>query len=175
MRVIPDPVESGFFRDFLPLLPDEVRAALAQGMDNHLERIDDAARQKVWDAWLKRYLDLRLVGVPVALSVSETKHMLEWCLHLGPAFPEAVDRVSKMPQKAVFAFSVMKDLLENPALERFSLHVCRLVIVALQAEDYPHLHDEALTLHKKLKKTISGTPELNTFEELLYLRGWQKK
>ena len=175
MQVIPDPVESGFFRDFLPLLPDEVRGALAQGMGNRLEGLDDAARQKLWDTWLRRYLDLRLVGVPVALSATETKHMLEWCLHLGPVFPEAVDRISKMPQKAVFAFSIVKDLLVNAALEKFPVYACRLVIVALQAEDYPHLHEDALTLHQKLKNAIPGTPELKALEELLYVRGWEKK
>lgn len=175
MRVIADPLESGFFRDFLPLLPDEVRGALAQGMDHHLEQLDDAGREKLWDGWLKRYMDLRLVGVPVALSVVETKHMLEWCLHLGPVFPQVVERVRKMPQKAVFAYSVVDDLLKNPVLDKFPLDACRLVTVALQAEDYPHLHDSLLALHQKFKDTIAGTPEFNAYEELLYLRGWKKK
>jgi len=175
MRIIPDPLESAFFRDFLPLLPVEVRGALAQGMDHHLEQLDDAGREKLWERWLKRYLDLRLVGVPIALSVVETKHMLEWCLHLGPVFPQAVERVRKMPQKAVFAFSVVEDLLKNPVLEKFPLDACRLVTVALQAEDYPHLHDSLLKLHQKFKDTIAGTPEFTTYEELLYLRGWKRK
>jgi hypothetical protein len=106
MQVIPEPLESGLFSDFLPVLPDEVRGALAQGMDHHLERLDDAGREKLWASWLEHYLDLRLVGVPVALSTVETKHMVEWCLHLGPVFPQAVERIRKMPLKAIFAYGI---------------------------------------------------------------------
>jgi len=175
MQIIPDPVESGFFREYLPLLPDSVRADLARGMGRHLEKIDDAARQKLWTDWLRQYLDLRLMGVPVALSDGETKHMLNWCEHLVPVFPEAVDRVVKMRLKNVFAYSVITYLLKSPALEKFPLHVCRLANAGLGAEDYPYLHGEAIALHSRLKAAIPDTPELNAFEELLYLRGWNKK
>jgi len=175
MQVIPDPVESGFFRDFLPLLPDEVRGAVARGMDDQLKKMDDADRQRLWSTWLKRYVDLRLVGVPVALSTLETKHMLEWCLHLGPAFAEAVDRIVQMPQESVFAFSIFKELVTKPSVDSSPIHACRLAIAALRAEDYPHFHEELRILHQKIKNSIRGTSELDEYEELLYLRGWEKK
>jgi hypothetical protein len=175
MHVIPDPVDSGFFRDFLPLLPDEVRSALADGMQRYLKGMDNRRREELWEVWLERYIDLRLIGVPVALSLSETKHMLEWCLHLGPVFPRAVDRIAKMPRKGVFAYGLIDELLKSDALDKFPIHACRLAIAALQAEDYPSLHESLLTLHKKLKSTINGTNELTSFEELLYLRGWQRR
>jgi SIR2-like protein len=175
MHVVRDPVESGFFRDFLPPLPDPVRAALAQGMDRQLERMESTEIENLWRTWLERYVDLRLVGIPAALSVAETKYMLNWCLHLGPVFPAAVDRIVKMPQQAIFAYSVIEGLLKNPVLERFPLHACRLLIVALTYEDFPHLHASLLIVHQKLKTAIHGAPELSAFEELLYLRGWEKK
>jgi hypothetical protein len=174
MTVIDDPVESGFFRDFLPLLPDFVRGALARGIGNHLQKIDDKRRLWVWETWLRRYLDSRLIGVPVALSLDETKCMLEWCLHLGPAFEEAVDRISKMQHKEVFAYSIIEDLLKSPLLEKHPSHACRLAVSALKAEDFPYLYDGLLSLHQKFKKSIPGTHDLNAFEELLYLRGWEK-
>ena len=175
MHVVENPVESGFFRDFLPPLPDAVRAALAQGMDRYLERMDPAEIEKLWHAWLARYIDLRLVGIPAALSVAETKYMLNWCNHLGPVFPDAVDRIVRMPHQRVFAYSVIERLLKNQILEQFPLHACRLAIVALKYEDFPHLHASLLTVHQKLKNAIPSTPELIAFEELLYLRGWEKK
>jgi PAS domain-containing protein len=174
MRVIPNPVDSGFFRDFLPLLPDNVRAALAHGMERHLEQMSSEEQGKLWTTWLRDYLDLRLMGVPVALSVGETKHILEWCLHLRTVFPEAVDRVVQMPFKAVFAYSVIKDLLGNSVLAEFPLHACRFANVTLKAEDFPHLHDDLVSLHAKLKAKISNTEEIKELEELLYLRGWKK-
>ncbi|NQV28773.1 MAG: DUF4020 domain-containing protein [Rhodopirellula sp.] len=175
MQVISDPVESGFFRDFLPLLSDDVRGSLAWGMGNQLKELDDAECQKLWDTWLKRYLDLRLVGVPVALVTAETEHMLEWCLYLGPAFEEAVDRVTPMPQKSVFAYGILVDLATSPAVDQSPLAACRLANAALEAEDYPDLHDSLVTLHEKFENTIRRTPEFVRYEELLYQRGWRKK
>ena len=174
IHVIPDPVNSGFFQDFLPLLSEEVRGSLAIGMGNQLEGLDDAKCQNLWDTWLKRYLDLRLVGIPVALSTAETKRMLKWCLYLGPAFPEAVERITQMPQEAAFTYGILKDLEESSLVDQSPLAACRLTISALRAEDYPHLHPSLITLHEKFKKTICRTPEFSEYEELLYLRGWKK-
>ena len=95
--------------------------------------------------------------------------------HLGPVFPLVVERVRKMPQKAVFAYSVIDELSKSPLLEKFPIDACRLVIVALQAEAFPCLHGQLLDLHKRFKDTIAGTSELTTYEELLYVRGWKKK
>ncbi len=36
------------------------------------------------------------------------------------------------------------------------------------------LHEHHSQLHSKFKQTISGAPEFKEFEELLYLRGWNK-
>lgn len=174
-HVIPNPVESGFFRDFLPLLPDNVRSALAIGIMQQLQRFDDVRRKQIWDTWLRRYVDLRRIGVPVALSFSEAKYMLEWCLYLGPVFAEAVDSIAILPQKDVNAFGIISTLLKSSVLDTFPLHCCRLVIAALRAEDFPHLHPDLLTLHKNFKDAIAGTLELQALEELLYLRGWNKK
>lgn len=174
MHVIPNPVESGFFRDFLPLLPDAVRGSLAIGMGNDLKRMNDAERQTLWNTWLRNYLDLRLVGVPVALSTAETQHMLEWCLHMGPLFAEAVERIAKMPQKDVFAFSILRDLCASPLVDGSPLAACRLIISALEGEDHAHLHKELITLHERLKLVIPKEPEFAKYEELLFDRGWTK-
>ncbi len=170
-HVIPDPVDSCVFRDVLPLLPEEVRGSLAIGMGKQLKELDNAEGRKLWDTWLKRYLDLRLAGVPVALSTAETKHMLEWCLHLGPAFSEAVERIAQMPQAAVFVYGILNDLAKSPSVDESPLAACRLANSALSAEDYPHLHDSLVTLHEKFKGTIRREPEFFKYEELLYLRG----
>jgi hypothetical protein len=80
-----------------------------------------------------------------------------------------------MPLKAIFAYGIIEELAKSPLLERFPLDACRLVIAVLQAEDFPHLHDQLLSLHQKFKDTIAGTSEITTYEELLYVRGWKRK
>jgi len=45
----------------------------------------------------------------------------------------------------------------------------------MKGEEYLFLHNSLLTLHDKFKQTISGKPEFQEFEELLYSRGWKKQ
>ena len=174
MRIIQNPVKAGFFRDFLPRLPERVRGSLAQGMGNFLEATLPEKAGEVWNLWLKEYLDLRLVGVPVALSDQETKSMADWCLYLGSVFPEAVQRVVQMRLKDVFAYGIIDKLLKNPVLETFPKESCRYINALLKGDEHQFLHEQHSQLHNKFKQAISGTPEFKEFEELLYLRGWKK-
>lgn len=171
--VIKNPVESGFFRDFLPVLPEKVRGTLAQGIANVLEASPVKAVE-IWNLWLKDYLDSRLIGVPVALSDEETKAMAEWCLYLDSAFPEAVQRIQQMRLKGVFGYGIVEKMLKSPLLNTFPRASCGYLNAVMKGEEYPFLHDEHSQLYSKFKETISGTPEFKEFEELLYLRGWKK-
>jgi SIR2-like domain/Domain of unknown function (DUF4020) len=175
--VIPNPIQVGFFRDFLPPLPEKVRGALNRGIGNFLESMPTEKAKEIWDAWLKEYLDLRLIGVPVALSVEETNAIAHWCPYLGNAFPEAVQRLMLMPLKGVNAYGIIDKLLKDPQnslLERFPKESCNYIIAVLKGEEYPFLDEKHSQLHNKFKQTIPSTLELRNFEELLYLRGWKK-
>lgn len=173
MWVVPEPVDSGFFRDFLPRLPEKVRGSLATGMENCLKGMPPEKIKETWDTWLKEYLDLRLIGVPVALSTLETKEMAAWCLYLGDAFPEGVQRIIQMPLKNIFAIDMFDKLLGSPAVEKFPKQACAYVNALLKAEEFKHLHNSILGLHGAFKQTIPSAPEFKEFEELLYLRGWK--
>ncbi|MGA9452797.1 MAG: hypothetical protein WBW41_15805 [Verrucomicrobiia bacterium] len=144
-------------------------------MGNFLEATPPEKAGEAWNLWLKEYLDLRLVGVPVALSDLETKAMADWCLCLVPVFPDAVQRIVQMRLKDVFAYGIIEKLLKSPVLESFPRESCRYVNAVLKGEEHPHFfHEQYSQLHSKFKQTIAGTPEFKEFEELLYLRGWKK-
>jgi hypothetical protein len=175
MEVIPNPLESGFFAEFLPLLPDVVRESMAREMRHHLEKSDDAHRKKVWDTWLRQYIDDRLIGIPSPLVAAETRQMLQWPLYLGAAFADAVERVVKMPLSRVMTYGLLKAMLESSHLTAFPRSACRLINAALTAEEHAYMNDELLALHERLKATIPGSAELNAFEAALYARGWKKK
>jgi hypothetical protein len=174
IHVVSNPVESGFFRDFLPLLPDRARESLASTIGEQLESQNEDEIRQLWNAWLKRYLELRLVGIPLALSTSETKHMLAWCLHVGPVFSEAVELIVQMPQKGVFAYGILSDLAESPLVDEFPQVACRLAVAAMRAEEYPALHDSLNKLHQRFKLKIHKEAIFSEYEELLYLRDWKK-
>ena len=173
MRVIKNPVESGFFRDFLPRLPETVRGSLVHGMGEFLGE-SRAKADEIWNLWLKEYLDSRLVGVPVALSIAETRAMADWCLYFDTAFVESVERIAKMHLKKVFAYGIIEKLLKSSLLDKFPRESCVYANAVMKGEDYPILDSKHSQLYNKFKQTIPGSPEIKEFEELLYLRGWQK-
>ncbi len=175
--VLADPLETGFFRDFLPLLTEESRGSMAVGIEMALNRLNDEERQQLWDRWLRRYLEQRLVGIPVSLSTAETKYMLLWCLSLGPVFPEAVDLVVQMPLRGsgdVESYRVFHELIESPLTNAFPLAACRLAIAVMHADEHMTFRGTPEALHEKLKLAIATAPEFKTFEELLYRRGWRQ-
>ncbi|HVM59956.1 MAG TPA: SIR2 family protein [Verrucomicrobiae bacterium] len=173
IHVLPNPVESGFFQEFLPLLPEHVLRALALGFTNSLTKMPPERTKALWDKWLREYLDSRLVGVPVALSTKETSVMAEWCPCLGLVFPEAVARIVQMPLRNVSVYSIMQILQTSPVLTQFPKDACRYIVAVLKAEDFPSLHPSLSVVHDQFKKSIRNTPEFREFEELLYLRGWK--
>ena len=174
MNVIANPLESGFFREFLPLLPETVRVALAQGMGHVLKSMSPGKTEAVWTAWLMEYLDQRLLGIPVALSTDETKAMVEWCLDLSSVFPAAVQRIVQMPLRNIVSYGIIDRLLASPVLESFPKEACVYATAILNSETYPLPNNNLSILEGKLKETISGTSEFRDFEELLYLRGWKQ-
>lgn len=174
MQVIPNPVQEGFFRDFLPLLPEKIRGSLAEGMGKFLEKMPVERIAETWEAWLKSYLDWRLLGVPVALCAEETRAMAQWPLYLTAVFPDVVSRIVRMPLKSVFAYSIVGGLQKSSVLDQFPRAACAYLVAILKAEDFSHLHELFPVAYERFRGTIAGTPEFREFEELLYLRGWTK-
>jgi SIR2-like domain/Domain of unknown function (DUF4020) len=175
--IVPNPVQSGFFRDFLPPLPENVRIAMARGIGDFLEKCPPDKIEQTWDTWLKEYIDLRLMGVPVALSNGEATAMLDWCLYLADHFPEAIERIVQMQFKGAHSFTIIHKLVKPPFdsfLEKFPKESCRYIVAILKAEEYPFLDEKHSQLYDKLKTKILGTPDLDELEKVLYLRGWKK-
>jgi hypothetical protein len=172
MQLIQNPLKSGFFQDFLPCLPDKPREALAQGILECLQSLQAEKVTRVWRNWLGEYFDLRLVGVPVALSPNEANAMANWGLELGPVFPEAVERITRLPLKGVVGLPIFQTLLKGRLVRDFPIECCRYINAIMKGEEYPFLNDELLGLHQVLKRKICARPEFKELEKLLYLCGW---
>lgn len=173
MRTVDNPVTSGFFKEFLPLLPDEIRASLARGIGDFIEKMTAAEQKKVWDTWLRDYLDKRLLGIPVSLGHEESREIADWCLDLGDLFPAAVTLVSKMPLKKVFVHGLIDKLLSSPLLGKYPETACEFMVVAMRADDFRHLHGDFPKLHAKLKELIPRSPHLRVLETQMYELGWK--
>lgn len=165
-----NPIDSGFINEFLPNIPAIARVGFADWLERFLKNTE-TDKKIIWDSWLRDYVDMRLMGMPIPLSPEEGHHMIEWCLHLEPIFSEAVDRITKVPCKKTFTYGLIKNLAKAPMIDSHPLHSCKLLNVVLKQEDYPRIHPELTGLHEKWKPQIGKSETFQEFEELMFKRG----
>jgi hypothetical protein len=175
MRVISNPLQSGFISDVIPKLSEDVRGSLAHGMGVFLKELKPEEQKEKWGLWIKEYIENRLNGMPSGFAYKETRNLAEWCLYLGDLFPESVELLGKMPLKKVFAYSHIKDMLDSPLLDNYPEEACRFCVIVMRAEDFPYLHGHLLELLPKFEQSISGSNWLAEFKVELYKRGWNSK
>lgn len=167
-----NPIESNFVNEFIPAMPEASRVGFAVWIERFLKE-SDKDKADLWNLWLHDYVKLRLLGMPIPLSPKEGNHMLEWCLYLTPVFCEAVEELTKVPAQKICAGSIIKDLNVNAVTDDKPLSACKLANAAMEAEDYPHLHEMLPELHKKWRPVIGKTETFEKFEELMFKRGWR--
>ena len=123
-------------QDLLPALfqhgPAEDRAAFASRLGFILKDMEESARQRLWDDWLRRYWQNRLNGLPVALQQDEVQQMLRWLLHLGDIFPEAVNLAVRFP-KDVQILDLF-ELRESDLVPRFPEATAHLLVYLANAQ-----------------------------------------
>ncbi len=80
---------------FLQSVTPSDRLAFAEAIRSALWDLKPERAAKIWHDWLNEYWKNRLMGKPVPLDPAEASKMVEWVPHLGPAFPEAVQRLEQ--------------------------------------------------------------------------------
>ena len=67
-------------------------------LETNLRTMSETERDRLWHRWLREYWQNRVEGVPVPLTPSEAKHMLDWLPALLEVFPDAVKFAIQMPK-----------------------------------------------------------------------------
>jgi hypothetical protein len=173
MRAMDDPVASGFFSDFLPILPDGVREGMAQGMGHHFEHMSDEEQLAIWDRWFKRYLEDRIVGVPVSLSPDESKTITYWASKLKGIFVPMTALIRKMPLKEAMAYSIITNLVEEKLADKFPEEACWFCCKVLEADEHPGWDGELKGIYAIFAERIPDSLAFKKFKEILYQRGWR--
>ena len=108
----------------------EVGQAFTLNLGYHLQDMDEATQQKLWQRWLKHYWQNRLDSVPPpALESGEMKNMLNWLPHLTAVFPEAVDLAVQMPTDIPLQnCRVLYEINESDLWLRYPDRVAKLLI-----------------------------------------------
>lgn len=106
----------------------EDRLTFALHLGYFLRQMQQAAKQQLWNGWLRRYWQDRLQGVLAALDEAEIRKMLEWLPHLGDAFPDAVALAVRFPAIRIDHSNVLHKLRESELVTRFAADTAELLI-----------------------------------------------
>jgi Domain of unknown function (DUF4020) len=87
------PLHGTWFDNFLLTAAPEDRKNWASHVGHRLRSLPEDVRENLWERWMKRYWDRRIRGIPIPLDHGELEEMVEWSLHLGSLFPQAVERI----------------------------------------------------------------------------------
>ena len=66
-------------------------------VERRLRRAAPELRSKIWDEWLRSYVEDRSVGLPWGLVPGEAWSMTRWVEHLVGVAPDAVDALTRLP------------------------------------------------------------------------------
>jgi hypothetical protein len=127
-----DPLSHGWLHRFLRVVGEDERVTWASSIRSGLTRMDDSAKSLVWSRWLGRYWKDRLEGVPVPLTQREGAQMVEWSIHLGPAFPEVVERILRTPIPDLQGSFMLTELSESDLRKQFPKAAASLVLYVLK-------------------------------------------
>jgi len=75
----------------------QMRRQFAEALCTILENMEGDAATDLWNRWLRRYWDERVLGRPAPLDQDELCQMGRWPVHLGKAMPDAVNLLMKSP------------------------------------------------------------------------------
>jgi hypothetical protein len=90
----PDPLAGGWLEDFVRCAEPADRREWTQAVRARLGDLEQEEKRQLWDAWLRRYLELRLEwGVPV--GDAEWAEVIHWSLPLAGVLPEMVEAVTR--------------------------------------------------------------------------------
>ena len=106
----------------------EDRLTFASHLGYFLRQMEQAAKQQLWNGWLRRYWLDRLQGVLATLDETELGKMLEWLPHLGDAFPDAVTLAVRCPAMRIEHSHVLYELRESELVTRFAVQTAELLI-----------------------------------------------
>jgi hypothetical protein len=72
-----NPLDQGWLLRFLSTVDAKVRLVWVSQMRFMIQNLDEAATGNLWERWLKRYWEGRLLGMPLPLGSDESAEMID--------------------------------------------------------------------------------------------------
>jgi hypothetical protein len=140
-----DPLSNGWLPSVIRALDEKDLSALAAKIDHALSHVDPPTVEGIWERWLKRYWEERLLGRPKPFSLDEAKHAGCWALSMGKHFPEAVEFVARLqPTPRFEQIGFLNRIDSNQLAQTYPAATADLLLVYFSAPDLHPYPDETL-------------------------------
>ncbi len=123
--IISDPLENNWITTVLQQLEEPELERLAWKIRFDMKEAGEAICEPIWERWMKRYLEIRLLGAPRPLRGQEACYTACWAFSVGRHFPEAVKLVQTMevvPEPDTVFFELAERGLAASPRERRGYH-----------------------------------------------------
>ena len=124
---VDDPLSS-WIPTFFESASVEDRRKLAWNLTDILRHMETERQKELWDRWLQKYWENRLLGTPAKLDPSEAGAMLHWVPELHSQVPAAVDLAIQMQNPQLEYCSIVSDLNRGEMGERYPQATAKLLI-----------------------------------------------
>ncbi len=92
-----------------------------------LENMADAQKLELWDRWLRKYWDDRVLGIPKPLVSDEVEEMIRWPRDLSVVFDYAVALTVKMPITTLSSFRVAEHIVNEELARNYPEGTARMI------------------------------------------------
>ena len=140
-----DPLSNDWLPSVIRNLDEQNLCSLAAEIDHALNDVKVSTAEEIWERWLKRYWEERLLGRPKPFSLEEVKHTGGWALSVGKHFPEAVKLVAALQPMPSFEHIGFLSRLDSKEVARtYPAATADLLLVYFSRPDLHPYVDETL-------------------------------
>ena len=172
--IVRDPTE--ILNDWIPTFfantAEEDKVLFGHNLESRIERMEDAQQRKLWDRWLRRYLENRQQGVPAPLLPGEVGAILGWLPHFQSLFPDAVELAAKLPPQQLDHNHTMFRIKQGTLWETYPESVAALMVFLDRCTLAPYVwHFEGKELIDKLMEAGLTDDSKRSLLEISVRRG----
>jgi hypothetical protein len=173
----PDPLSKGWLPNVIRTLKDQELRALAAEIDHALCNLDTSTVDEIWERWLKRYWEERLLGRPKPFTPDEARHTGCWALSVGKHFPEAVKLVAALQPRPRFEHVGFLSRIDSMRLaQNYPAATADLLLVYFSAPDLHLYADNTMqNIWRALVQAELPPEDLRKVEEAMFRLGVDTK
>jgi hypothetical protein len=168
-----DPLSNGWLPNVIRTLDEHDLCSLAAEIDHALSHVNVSTAEGIWERWLKRYWEERILGRPKPFGLDEAKHAGCWALSTGKYFPESVKLVAALQPTPRFEHIGFLSRIDSKQLARaHPAATADLLLVYFGAPDlHPYADDTLRNIWRALVQANLPPQQLRRLREAMFRFG----